>query len=267
MRYFKYILLLSLLQFSVPGVVVPKLATEIHAQTLVNPYIKKVTASAPPAPVLPTTLLFAQYDAHDVSSVTNTAGKVSQWSDISGNSRHMTQATADRQPNYNGSTAISFDLTGLAMFDDWLDNFMGSASVSRPVTIYLILRCTAPPSGSIPVLTRGGGSAFINYNSDFTFTVTPGNGTATTAAVSDNTLLLLKFILNNTATEIQVNNVTPVTFTSTTTSLSSTNRIGAASGQTSGGVVFEGAIIYKTGTPNDTDVKTWADYRYSIPGL
>jgi len=242
------------------------LSFQATGQTLVNPYIKKRTASAP-APTLPTTNLWAQYDAHDVASVINTAGKVSQWSDISGNSRHMAQATADRQPNYNGSTAISFDLTGLVQFDDWLDNFMGSANVSRPVTIYLVIQCVAPPSGSIPVLTRGGGTAFINYNSDYTFTVTPGNGTATTAAVTDNTLLLLKFILNNTATEIQVNNVTPVTFTSTTTSLSTTNRIGGASSQTSGSVTIQGAIVYKTGTPNDTDVKAWADYRYSIPGL
>lgn len=254
MRYFKYILFLFL-SFQATG------------QTLVNPYIAKRVESAPPAPTLPTTNLWAQYDAHDVASVVNTAGKVSQWSDISGNSRHMTQATADRQPNYNGSTAISFDLTGLVQFDDWLDNFMGASSVSRPVTMYLVIQCVAPPSGSIPVLTRSGGSAFINYNSDFTFTVTPNNGTATTAAVSDNTLLVLKFILNNTATEIQVNNVTPVTFTSTTTSISSTNRIGGASSQTSGSVTIEGAIIYKTGTPDDADVKEWIDWRYGIPGL
>lgn len=243
------------------------LSFQATGQTLVNPYIKKVTASAPPAPTLPTTNLWAQYDAHDVSSVVNTAGKVSQWSDISGNSRHMTQATADRQPNYNGSTAISFDITGFSMFDDWLDNFMGSANVSRPVTMYLILQCVAPPTGSIPVLTRSGGSAFINYNSDFTFTVTPGNGTATTAPITDNTLVVLKFILNNTATEIQVDNVTPIVFTSTSTNISATNRISGSSSQTSGSVTFEGAIIYKTGTPDDTDVKAWVDYRYGISGL
>jgi hypothetical protein len=44
------------------------------------------------------------YDASDSSTVTVDTGAVSQWDDISGNGRHMKQATGGIQPTYNGQT-------------------------------------------------------------------------------------------------------------------------------------------------------------------
>jgi len=53
-------------------------------------------------------------DAADANNITVSSGKVSQWSDKSGNSRHATQGTADNQPAYvtgalNGLPVLSFD--------------------------------------------------------------------------------------------------------------------------------------------------------------
>jgi hypothetical protein len=45
-------------------------------------------------------------DAEDTASITLNGGKVSQWSDKSGNNRHATQATAANQPEYIASTAV-----------------------------------------------------------------------------------------------------------------------------------------------------------------
>jgi len=56
----------------------------------------------------------AWYDAMDASSLTFSDGRVSQWSDKSGNGNHLVQATAASQPNYgltnlNGLPAVGFD--------------------------------------------------------------------------------------------------------------------------------------------------------------
>lgn len=54
-------------------------------------------------------------DASDASTITASSGKVSQWSDKSGNGRHMTQGTGLLQPAYNetknGKNVVTFDST------------------------------------------------------------------------------------------------------------------------------------------------------------
>lgn len=59
--------------------------------------------------------LAAWYDASDTASVTLNNSAVSQWSDKSGNARHLTQTTANNQPSYSttvaGKNAITFDGT------------------------------------------------------------------------------------------------------------------------------------------------------------
>jgi hypothetical protein len=59
--------------------------------------------------------LFAWYDASTSSSITTQTG-VSQWADLSGNARHLTQSTTNNQPAYgtvtlNGKPTITFDGT------------------------------------------------------------------------------------------------------------------------------------------------------------
>lgn len=59
-------------------------------------------------------------DASDLSTITESGGAVSQWSDKSGNGNHATQGTGAAQPltnanTMNGKNVITFDST-----DDWL---------------------------------------------------------------------------------------------------------------------------------------------------
>jgi len=53
-------------------------------------------------------------DAADASTITSNSGRISQWSDKSGNARHATQATGAQQPKItanaqNGRSVIEFD--------------------------------------------------------------------------------------------------------------------------------------------------------------
>ena len=55
-------------------------------------------------------------DASDSSTITESSGAVSQWSDKSGNSNHVVQSTADNKPktsisSLNGLNTLSFDGT------------------------------------------------------------------------------------------------------------------------------------------------------------
>lgn len=60
-------------------------------------------------------------DASVASSITLNGSNVSQWDDLSGNSRHLTQETALNQPGYNanglnGKAVLTFDGTNQSIF-------------------------------------------------------------------------------------------------------------------------------------------------------
>ena len=61
---------------------------------------------------IPTANLYRWYDASDATSITSSAGLVSQWNDLSGNAGHLTQGTSILQPTtgavtQNGKNVIS----------------------------------------------------------------------------------------------------------------------------------------------------------------
>ena len=51
----------------------------------------------------------AWYDAADISTVTESAGNVSQWDDKSGNLNHVTQGTGAKMPLYTAGDKVTFD--------------------------------------------------------------------------------------------------------------------------------------------------------------
>lgn len=74
----------------------------------INPY----RFAAPWTPAALTTALWL--DAADVSTITSSSGRISQWSDKSGNNRHATQSTTAQQPKVtsnalNGLSVVEFD--------------------------------------------------------------------------------------------------------------------------------------------------------------
>lgn len=90
---------------------------------------------------------FIWLDASDTSSITSSAGKVSQWSDKSGNARHFTQATSINQPTTGASTQNGFNVI----------NFNGSQDLRRTlgtltgnVTVFSVFNITGQSTYSMP---------------------------------------------------------------------------------------------------------------------
>ncbi len=90
--------------------------------------------------------LLAWYDASDAASITASSGAVSQWSDKSGNGRHLTQGTGANQPStgvatQNGLNAIRFTGAGPHNLST------GTISSFGPIkTIYIVVKTV----GQIP---------------------------------------------------------------------------------------------------------------------
>lgn len=80
--------------------------------------------------------LAAWWDASDAASITLNSTTVSEWRDKSGNARHLTQATAARQPTYqssaqNGLAAIAFANTSTQYlaYSSGMFTFTGAGTV------------------------------------------------------------------------------------------------------------------------------------------
>jgi hypothetical protein len=94
----------------------------------------------------------AWYDAADVSTITESAGAVSQWDDLSGNTNDLTQGTGSAQPSTGVATigdlnAILFDGT-----DDDLRNAAFSLS-NLDISVFMARRYVSL-AGRIIALTR-----------------------------------------------------------------------------------------------------------------
>jgi hypothetical protein len=86
-------------------------------------------------------------DALETSSITLNGATVSQWNDLSGNNRHLTQSTGSLQPLYITSGAGS---VGVGM--DGIDDVMSSPTftINQPFTRFLVVtRREATTSGTI----------------------------------------------------------------------------------------------------------------------
>ena len=78
-------------------------------------------------------------DAADASTITESGGAVSQWDDKSGNSYHVSQATAANQP------AVSTDAGNASLLFDGTSDYLRhnvSGTITYPSSIFLVCRNT-----------------------------------------------------------------------------------------------------------------------------
>lgn len=117
-----------------------------------------------PVPTIPTiSNLFAQYDAANTSSVTISGG-VSQWSDVSGNGRHLAQGTSSDRPTYvtpgkNGLNTISFDGS-----NDQLQT--SSFTFTNPATFFFVIKMGSFASYQSVFDGINNNTANLNANND-----------------------------------------------------------------------------------------------------
>lgn len=77
-----------------------------------------IISRTPSSPTPPVSGYYAWYDASVAASITSSGGLVSQWSDLSGNGLHVTQATSTYQPttgttSQNGKNVLAFTTSKL----------------------------------------------------------------------------------------------------------------------------------------------------------
>lgn len=115
--------------------------------------------------------LYAWYDASVASSITSSATKVSQWNDLSGNGRHLTQATGALQPVTGTTTQNS---KNVIVFDTQNINTATTSYglTANALTIFFVAKKTAA------------GAAANNYSRVVSLNKDVGDDYATTDAIS-----------------------------------------------------------------------------------
>lgn len=243
-------LLYILLLFAIP----------CKGQMLVNSFIVG-TGGGGGGGSVPNTNLWAYYEADN--GVTQSGGAVSQWDDLSGNGRHLTQSTAGNKPTFSSNT-ISFDGTS--------DYLSISASIAQQSTIYLVLKLN---STSGPQLLFGdalnGYGAWDNSLSQFQAGDNAGSGLVNSGGTYSNTTTyyLVRFRFNGASSLCQVNNTTAGTGTLGTGTIASPFAIGAGifsgSPYAYGAFTLKAVYIYQGGAGDDAGLKTYTTSKWGLP--
>jgi len=113
-----------------------------------------------PADVTP----FAWYDATDSDTITESGGSVSQWDDKSGNARHLSEASASRQPTWNTTDEVDFDGSEYIWHDSAFMYANGECDA------YMIVRATPTTTGVI--LSESSLTSPADYNNVESFNST-----------------------------------------------------------------------------------------------
>jgi fibronectin-binding autotransporter adhesin len=125
-------------------VALEKVGSGIFTLNGVNTYTGATTVTAGTlklndnAPVDPTTLggILQRFDASNEASLVQSSGLITQWSDISGNNRHLTQSNQNAQPK---ATAQTYDAKPVVAFDG-NDLLASGSTVANPYTILTVAR-------------------------------------------------------------------------------------------------------------------------------
>lgn len=108
-------------------------------------------------------------DANDASTITLNGSTVSQWSDKSGNNRHVSQATTANQPTYlstgfNGKPALSFD--GVDDFMPMNNVLAIGNSQAASLSSFAVFNFSSAPAVNRFVF-RGGAGGSPSLNTDY----------------------------------------------------------------------------------------------------
>lgn len=177
---------------------------------------KVITASNLPNPAKITSLQ-AWWDAADASTITKDGSNlVSAWTDKSGNSRDLAQATGTNQPTWtasvlNGFPAIDFDGTDNYMIST--TNLLTGTSgevwmvvVSDAVSSTLTAFSASDTAGDVNKFEFQPGNATTSRVQLNTYNASTNNAVrATTTTLANGTVYLVRFASSGTAWTVQVN--------------------------------------------------------------
>lgn len=205
-------------------------------------------------PSLPTSGLVAYYEG-------TSGATTSQWNDLSGNSRHLTQATAGNRGTFS-SPAFTFTNAPQYM------SFTGTTGLSQPYTVYFVVSIANTSSltyiyfdGSV-----AGSTAFNAFgcNSGNIFLSNDGSTTLTTTAPANNTYALVRCYYNGASSEIQINNGSIITGTGGTHAFSGKIYLGSDAAFGAGTFSIK-AMYFYTGKPTHSAVTAYTTPKWGLP--
>lgn len=170
-------------------------------------------------------------DASDESTITSSAGKVSNWADKSGNGRDAVQATASAQPTTGSETENGLNVLTWDGSSDYMKFPQAAFPVANAHTVVIVLRKNAAGVKYI-YLANGNDGTYTgrdnlgNFDTNKIFNVY-GGSTLRGTTYSANTLIALTLQYDGTTRYLRQNNVLDASGTVTPDPLASMHWLGA----------------------------------------
>lgn len=224
-----------------------------HGQILVNGW--KQGGSSP---TLPTANLWAYYEADQGV----TGSPVSQWNDLSGNARHLTQGTSANRPTYNGTNTITF------AYSTNSQHLFRTSTPTVPYTVYVV--GTIVTNSNYTIITCDANSGSINHSmfgdgSQFRLTSNNGSNQIGTTLPANNTLVLMRGVFNGASSTVQINNAAAGTGNIGATAPNNFFMLGYDFGTGFAGNFTVRAVYIYQGAVTDADVKAYTSWKWGVP--
>jgi hypothetical protein len=188
---------------------------------------------------------------------------VSQWNDISGNDRHLVQATVDSRPAWD---AVEGEVTA-----DGIDDAIKYYNLSdvdiliQPISIFLVVKRNSYTDGGVIFVGNGGSACKLYEASSDRLRLFSGSGPLTVSGVTDN-YLIVRAVINAASSYIRINDSVKVEGDVGVNDLGGGIEIGSLSGSTPCNYSYK-ELIVRSGSISDVDSDTIYNYlidKYSI---
>ena len=191
--------------------------------------------------------------------ITSALGVVSQWDDVSGNGRHLKQATGTNQPALQADNSILFD---------GVDNFLkcDAFTLAQPETVYILGKQITWTGNDRWWEAEAAGGGMI-----FQRTATPQVGANAGATIGNISLTLetygvISTVLNGASSLIQLNNGTPATGDAGAGDMSGFTLASTGAGSNFGNIQAKEVIVYPAAHAAATRARV-ISYLMAVGGL
>jgi hypothetical protein len=235
-----------------------------------NPWIEFSNGILWQTPTLPTTNLWAYYEADDAASITQSSNIVSQWADKSGHGHNWTQSTSAYRPTWDGVSIITFDGNN----DQALT--LPTINIAQPITVYTILSANITTSGSGIFIF--GDPSFTQYSyvsKDATtgnvfLGISASSYFACTDLLTTTNFYCTQFTFNNASSAIRLNSLTATGGSiGTASNYNATVVLGSAAGISGGSILGVKAQYIYVGSSippmEDASIRAYLTYKWGKP--
>lgn len=207
--------------------------------------------------------LVGWWDASDLDSLTvDGSGYVSQWNDLSGAGRHLTQGTGDKQPRSGTRTQNGRNV--LDLNNDWLER--ASFTLAQPFTWFLTLNRDYPtPDGWDRFTSSSGWNCVVGcYGSDTNWTWTADGIKGIRGGVQSTAPTVLTVVANGASTTLLKDGATIASGDGGSTGFSGSLWIGGIEGTAAGMDGLLAEVLLYSGAPDRVTVESYLMSKWGI---